>query len=210
VTGLRERDGMWLVEGPYGVKTFDIIVSTIPIFSLCKAIGDLPSQVSESLWGLRYNSLICVMIGLKTDRLPAYTAVYFPNKEFKPNRVAFPKVFSPDNVPQGKCSLVVEITANEGDGTWELSDSAVLDDVISGLEAIGIMSRYEISYSKVMRSKYAYVVYSLNYLKDISTVRKYLDDMGIISCGRFAEFEYLNMDACVERAIAAAKKLDEK
>jgi len=32
--------------------------------------------------------------------------------------------------------------------------------------------------------------------------------MGIKLCGRFADFEYLNMDACVERGMVKAELID--
>jgi UDP-galactopyranose mutase len=41
-------------------------------------------------------------------------------------------------------------------------------------------------------------------------VRKYIEKQGIIPCGRFAEFEYLNMDACVGRATTLATGLNSK
>ena len=58
-----------------------------------------------------------------------------------------------------------------------------------------------------MRSKYAYVIYDLDYQSNIRTVREYIKSLGIHLCGRFAEVEYLNMDACVERALEQVKAL---
>jgi protoporphyrinogen oxidase len=209
VMRLKKEKAGWTVYGAAGGKFFDLVVSTIPVFSLAEALGELPAEVAGALAGLRYNSLITVMIGLDTDALPDYTALYYPDHDFKPNRVSFPKVFSPHNVPPGKSSLVAEITANRGDATWEMTDEALLNHVASGLARMGVISLKDICFSKVRFSPYAYVVYDLDYLRNVALVRDYFDELGLILCGRFAEFEYFNMDACVERALALAHKLNQ-
>jgi protoporphyrinogen oxidase len=60
----------------------------------------------------------------------------------------------------------------------------------------------------VVRSKYAYVIYDKDYLKNVGIVKNYLEKLGIILCGRFAEFEYLNMDACIQRGRSLAEKIN--
>jgi len=52
----------------------------------------------------------------------------------------------------------------------------------------------------VSRQKYAYVIYDLDYQQHIGVVRAFCREQGIDLVGRFAEFEYLNMDACIRHA----------
>jgi protoporphyrinogen oxidase len=52
-----------------------------------------------------------------------------------------------------------------------------------------------------MRQKYAYVIYDLEYQRNIATVKEYCAANGIGLVGRFAEFEYLNMDGCIRNVI---------
>ncbi len=198
----------WLVGGAAGIREFDRLICTIPIFHLVRCLDTIPGQVAQAVAGLRYNSLLAVMVGLDSDRLPDYTAVYSPDRTFLPNRIAFPGNFSSRNVPAGKSSLVAEITANRGDGVWEDSDEELADHVISGLAEMNLIDPAHVCFTKVMRSPYAYVVYDLDYLSNISAVRRYADELGITLCGRFAEFEYLNMDGCVERGLSLASRLD--
>jgi UDP-galactopyranose mutase len=44
------------------------------------------------------------------------------------------------------------------------------------------------------------VVYDLDYQKNIALVRDYCTSIGIPLVGRFAQFEYLNMDGCIRSA----------
>jgi protoporphyrinogen oxidase len=56
--------------------------------------------------------------------------------------------------------------------------------------------------------EYAYVIYDLDHRQNVDTVLNYLKSIGIMSLGRFAEFEYLNTDGVVERTLAAARTIN--
>lgn len=208
VTRIRRRDSRWVVSNNKEEREFDELVSTIPIFDLIRALDDVPEDVLKAVSSLKYNSLITVMLGINAPHINDFTAVYFPDKDFSPHRVGFPMNFSENNVPRGMSSLVAEITSNEGDGVWELDNEDIIKHVADKLDQRKIIDQRNICYSKVMRSKYAYIVYDLDYQENISLIKEYVDKLGIRLCGRFAEFEYLNMDACVERALAMAERLN--
>jgi protoporphyrinogen oxidase len=210
VSRIERRNNSWVVSSGREEKEFERLVSTIPIFALIGAMDSVPKRVLDAANDLKYNSLICVLLGIDVPKLNDITAIYFPDKDFYPNRVGFPMNFSDSNVPTGKSSLIAEITANEGDGIWELDDSHMIQHVIDGLHQRGIINQNTVCYSKVVRTKYAYVIYDLDYLQHIQVIRDYFDELGIISCGRFAEFEYLNMDACVEKGLNLAKQLNDR
>jgi UDP-galactopyranose mutase len=52
----------------------------------------------------------------------------------------------------------------------------------------------------VLRTKYGYVVQDDNYRRNLKQAKNYFEQIGIPLCGRVAEFEYINMDVCIERA----------
>jgi protoporphyrinogen oxidase len=210
VTRIERGKTKWTVSNGKEEKEFDMVVSTIPIFDLVRALGNVPRAVLSAVNSLKYNSLVTVMLGIDSPRINEFTAVYFPDKDFLPNRVGFPMNFSEHNVPEGMSSLVAEITANEGDGVWELKDEDIIKHVADGLHERKIIDKKHICYSRVIRSKYAYVVYDLDYQKNIGVIREYMDKIGMKLCGRFSEFEYLNMDACVEKGVRMAGKLSEE
>jgi protoporphyrinogen oxidase len=202
----KEKDG-WRISDGDDQRKYDLVISTIPVFDLLKTLEDVSQEVRDASSKLQYNSLIAILLGLEGNSLPPYTAVYFPDEDLKFNRVGFPHIFSPNNVPEGYSSLVVEITAKENDSTWRLSDEELLRHSIQGLAKCGLLDPKKVCFKKVVRSKYAYVIYDRDYLKNIKIVRDYIEKLGIILCGRFAEFEYLNMDECVKRATNLTQKL---
>ncbi len=199
VRKVRRRNGEWLVSNGKITKIYDVLISTIPIFDLIFALDKVPVKVQSALRGLKYNSLITVMLGLKGNNLPGFTAVYFPNPEVKFNRVAFPRVFSGYNASTGKSSLVAEITTRENGPIWKTDDRKTTKEVIKNLHRRKFIDKNRICFTEVRRSEYAYVIYDRDYQKNIKPIREYVSRLGIWLCGRFAEFEYLNMDACVQR-----------
>jgi len=208
VKRIEKNGNKWIVSNGKEKKEFEQLVSTIPLFDLTNAIGNIPKKILNAINQLRYNSLITVMLGIDKPKINDFTAIYFPNKNFFPHRVGFPMNFSEYNVPQGMSSLVAEITANSGDGLWELNDEKIIEHVVTGLNEIKILDKKNVCYSRVIRSKYAYIVYNLGYLKNIKIIKEYLTNIGIELCGRFSEFEYLNMDACIERGMTMVEKLN--
>ncbi len=59
--------------------------------------------------------------------------------------------------------------------------------------------------AKVQRTEHAYVINDIDYNTNLRMIKKFFDEKGVGLVGRFAEFKYLNMDACVESAIGYVK-----
>jgi len=52
------------------------------------------------------------------------------------------------------------------------------------------------------------VIYDLDYIKKMQVIYRYFNEIGIELCGRFSEFKYLNMDACIRSAMNKANELN--
>ncbi len=203
-----QENGQWLVSDGREMRQYDKLVSTIPIQDLIAALPDVPDEVAQAVNALRYNSLIVTMLGLGTDSLPDYTAVYSPDTATKFHRISFPQVFSPENAPSGYSAVAAEITTNPGDGTWEMNDDEIVVHVIDGLADMGLLRPEQVVYRKVVRAKYAYVVQDFGYRPNLEVAKGYVDGLGIISAGRVAEFKYINMDEAVHQGLAKARQLN--
>ena len=191
-------------------RTYAALVSTIPIHELLGIWRDAPSEARQAASRLRYNALINVLIGCRSDPGFPYTAIYIPDPDILFHRLSFPQNFSERNVPTGGSAIMAEITANEGDGIWEMDDQAVLARTIDELERIGFVKRDEISYRRVIRFQYGYPVYDLDYSRNVKALRDSVAATGLRLLGRFAQFDYINSDVCVERAIALSKTMKDE
>lgn len=205
-----EKDGSkWVVSDGTVEKKFDLVVSTIPIVELIDAYRGAPREVKRAAKGLRYNSLVTVLLGFDIKKMNDIHWLYFPQEEdglF--NKVCFPSNNSPHVTPKGKSSAIVEITCSQQDNIWEMSDEKLIEHVIDKLDGHKVVSREKVCLSKVMRSKYAYVINDLNYNKNTRVIRNFFSEEGVVLCGRFSEFKYLGMDATVKSAVEKAEKLN--
>jgi protoporphyrinogen oxidase len=203
----RERD-QWAVTTANGErKTYDALVSTIPIHELLSVWRDAPQEARDRASKLRYNSLINVLLGSLDDAGHPYTAVYIPDPGLVFHRISFPQNFSPGNVPHGGSAVMAEITANAGDGVWEMTDDQILDRTVAELANIGFINPEKIVYRRVVRFQYGYPVYDLDYRKNVTALRDAVAATSLRLLGRFAQFDYINSDVCVERALALALEL---
>jgi protoporphyrinogen oxidase len=104
--------------------------------------------------------------------------------------------------PAGHSSILAEITYHEGDDVSRMPDQKIIDHVIKSLINMNIVKdRGDIVYTAMERQTYAYVIYDLDYKKNIAIVKDFCAKLGIGLVGRFSEFEYLNMDGCIRNAM---------
>jgi len=195
---MREKN-RWIVSDGEREEQFDKIVSTIPANELVKVMH-APREVKKAASNLKYNSLICVMIGLDVEKVNDLSWLYIPDRDILPHRVSFPSNYSLHAAPAGKSSLLAEITCSANSKIWRMGDDKLADRVINDLVHLKLITKKDICFSVVRKTKYAYVINDLDYHEDITTVKDFLTKEGISSIGRFGEFNYLNMDACVRSA----------
>lgn len=86
-----------------------------------------------------------------------------------------------------------------------MSDQEVIDHVTRSLTGMDVLSPGSVISTGLYRHRFAYVVYDINYLKNIAIIREYCNNIGISLVGRFSRFEYLNMDGCIRNAIDFVK-----
>ena len=200
VTNLQRKNGKWVASNGNESKSFDKLVSTIPLQNLCKIVN-APSDVIDTSKKLQYNSLITVMIGTNTDKSKGMSWLYIPDTKILTHRISFPSNFSPEVVPKGKSSVLAEITCRLNDTIWNMKDDDLKSRVINDLQELKILDEKDICFSALKRTEYAYVINDLDYENNRRFVKRYFDKEGINLVGRFAEFKYLNMDNCIENAM---------
>jgi len=207
VKKITRENGHWVVSNGKEVREYDELIATAPLFHIVNSLKNPPQHVLEALWDLKYNSLVTVMLGLDTEKLNDYSWVYIPDKDCLPHRVAFPSNYSRYVCPSGKSSVIAEITYKTGDYICQMSDEEIMKRTIEDLHKKNIINKNDICFSRLKRTQFAYIIYDLNYNRSITTVRNFLEKAGIRLLGRFAEFKYLNMDACIRNAFNFVEKM---
>jgi protoporphyrinogen oxidase len=186
------------------------IVSTIPLKTLIEIFVGTPDWVKEMVGALPVNPLITVNLGFKKKDKNQYTAVYIPDSEFLVNRVSYPGVFSPNNVPSENHLLIqAEITVTESGAAWFMSDSELIEHVIAGLKQRNLLDESDFPiFEYVERIKDAYVVYPNNFEDNRQRVIEYFRTQDIFLNGRFGSHNYLNVDGILIQSIELSREFD--
>jgi protoporphyrinogen oxidase len=186
------------------------IVSTIPLKTLIEIYVGTPDWVKEVVDTLPVNPLITVNLGFKKKDENQYTAVYIPDSEFLVNRVSYPGVFSPNNVPSENHFLIqAEITVTESGAAWFMSDSELIGHVVAGLKERNLLEERDFPiFEYVERIKDAYVVYPNNFEANRQRVIEYFRTQNIFLNGRFGSHNYLNVDGILLQSIELSREFD--
>jgi len=188
-------------------RVYDKIVSTLPLNEMVEIFEGVPQEIKDAAKQLRFNSLITITLGIHRaaiyDSTPL-TAVYVPDPNKIFHRLSFPQAFSKENGD----TIQAEITCNYGDAVWGESDARLAYAVFYDLIGMHLVKATDIgSYAKVQRLKYGYPVPTFTYRENLKKVHTYFEEQGVLLCGRNAEFEYINMDQCIEHGMAIAEQL---
>jgi protoporphyrinogen oxidase len=197
VTSITRSGKKWHICSGDSIVEADQCICAMPVQHLLPCLMDVPGRVKNATDALKYNSLVCVNIGIKGS-VPAISWLYVPDPAVgRTNRISFPSGYSCHVAPDGCSAILAEITHQSGDEVSTMSDDELIDQVSDMLHKMKIINKDQIVYSSVERQPFAYVVYDLDYQKNIAIVKEYFNRIGIPLVGRFAQFEYLNMDGCI-------------
>lgn len=179
----------WSIEG----EAFDRIVFTGDVRTLDKSLSDalLAPAIKQQLPLLKSNPTTNILCELDPVSL---SWLYLPDPEIKPHRIIYTGNFSPNN--NGK---VARIT-----GTIEYSGFISQRDFEKEIELLP-------GHPKVISYNYcpmSYVFHLKNSKQIIEDVKNELSTKRFHLLGRFAEWEYYNMDTAIYAAMKLAKSFE--
>lgn len=183
VQSLTKTNNMWLING---TDSFDHVISTMPLNLIPGILEDVPEKVKSAISKLKYNSVTTML--WKTEPVEQ-TWTYYPDAE-----TIFHRHIHIGNFLQ-PVKPTYTITECVGKKTQDemMEAGKKIDYLLDSLD-------YNCS-------DHAYVVYDGNYASSKSIVLKYLDEIGLRTLGRFGQWEYFNMDVCIESALNLVKNV---
>jgi protoporphyrinogen oxidase len=178
------RDSKWIVNNQFSAEN---IVYTGDVRILTQLLSD-NSPVDRSLLndatGLISNgtsNLLC-----ETDDMP-YSWLYVPEAKLPAHRIIYTGNFSSNNSPTGKCKSC----------TIEFSGKTSVEDMKNALSKFpGNLKMIDFNYEPN-----SYVIQRHGDREMIGKLRNELASSRFYLSGRFAEWEYYNMDKAMERAM---------
>lgn len=121
-----------------------------------------------------------------------YSWIYLPNNEYESHRIICTGNFATSNNADGKKTAAVEFT-----------DEISYEDIISNLSKMP----YNLRYLDHHYSKYTYPIQNSNTREMIHSLKKHLSSHNFYFTGRFADWEYYNMDVAMGAAMDTCKRI---
>lgn len=202
VESVKKEDGMFIVNGK---RLYSKLVSTMHIKDFLDIYEGTPQEVREAASDLKWNSIHLAMLGLDRKDASDIHWAYIPDPDVLPNRISFPSNYSPHVAPEGHSSLLAEMTFSPEGDKAKMGKEEVMERTVDDLHRIGLIDKKDIAFSKLVTCKYAYVVYDLDYKRNMAVIEDYVKKEGITLLGRFSEFGYYNFDKCIEKAMEKSK-----
>lgn len=201
ITAVRTRG-----RQPQTLEAHDV-VSSIPLSDLVRMLTPVvPQHIISINSQLSYRNELQIALFVNKAHLTADTWVYVHSLD-----LPFVRFMEMDNwttrlSPQGTTTLVFEVTCNEGDEIWRMSDQDAVNMVTKAfIKEFGLITHRDILGSYVHRVPKEYPIYHLGYKNDLAVIKKYLDQFGNLQLiGRNGTFRYNNMDHSVEMGLYAA------
>jgi protoporphyrinogen oxidase len=178
-----------------GMMKVNKIVSTLPLKE-SPSIFDLSEESHKASERLDYNSVAVVGIGLKKPA-PKQHWIYVPDKKIVFHRYAWISNYGEDSNP-GKSALIAEITIPNGK---EIDTEELKERVIHDFVRIDVIKETEIDVVEIWFHKYGYPIYTLTHKEDTEVIIRELIQKGIVTFGRWGEWQYWNTDKIYEKAM---------
>jgi protoporphyrinogen oxidase len=177
------------------------LVSTLPLTRLVAILKNAPLSVTRAASRLRASSVLNVNFGVSGRDITKMQWVYVPEKDLPFYRVGFYHNFSPALVPKGGSSVYAEISYS---AERPLDKKKAPHAVREGLIKMGILRRSDsIAATFVADIPSAYVVYDVHRRPSVDSIQSYLREKGILSTGRWGNWEYAAMEDAIWQGAAA-------
>lgn len=204
VSGIDTRDKRLLLHGGQSIA-YSHCISTIPLPVLLNMCTTAPEAVRQSAQRLQATSVDLVSVGLAGELPFPNLWCYIYDEDIFAARVYSPSRKSPENAPPGCSSLQFEIYSSLFSKSYGNQD--IVDNVVYALQKMGITN--EVLLLDHRRLPFGNVIFYHGMNEDRGIVRKWLHQEGIITAGRFGEWDYFWSDQAVLSGIRAAQALDE-
>lgn len=181
---IRRDGGSWLVGG----DRFDKVVFCGNVKDMVRIIDGVDiTAFKEPVAKLEYHGTTAVFCEI--DKNP-YSWIYQPSRKHESHRIICTGNFSKTNndlsVPENRITATIEFTD-------EIDKKAILDN----LSRIPLHPKYlDHSYNK-----YTYPIQDVNTRRMIQSLKNTLAPKGFYFTGRFADWEYYNMDVAIGAAM---------
>ena len=191
ITSIEKKDEKWVVSGEH----FDKVVFCGNIKEMVKMIKGIDiSEYSKRIEELEYHGTTAVFCEIDAN---PFSWIYQPSRKHESHRIICTGNFAPTNndaatTPEGRITATIEFT-----------DAISKDDIMDNLSRIPLNPMYlDHKYNQ-----YTYPIQDTNTRNMINRLKSVLASADFYFTGRFADWEYYNMDVAMGAAMDLCKQI---
>lgn len=189
------------------ISDYETLVSTVPIPVLIASSEDAPADVREAADALRCTNILLLEIAARQPFPRKEQWLYVYDEDKLTTRISVGENFSPHNAPPNSSSILVEVYGSRYRAVPTDRD-AVARQVERELVEMGLLESVDSIISTHVRYvPWAQVIYDHNRRPALDVIEPFLERMGVVSVGRFAEWGYLMTHDCVLKGKHAAERI---
>lgn len=190
INSIKYRDGKWTIKD----ELFDKVVFCGNIKDMIVMVEGIDlSSYNDAIAALEYHGTTTVFCEI--DKNP-YSWIYMPSRRHDSHRIICTGNFAQSN-------NIVSIPGNRITATIEFTDEVNDEIILSNLERIPLHPQYICH----RFNKYTYPIQDVNTREMIQDLKRKLAFTGFYFTGRFADWEYYNMDVAIGAAMDLCKTL---
>lgn len=184
---------------------YESLVSTLPLPELCRRLRPLPSSIAAAAARLRWSSVFAVNLGVSRDLTEGRHWVYVPERKYGFYRIGCFSNAARSMAPENHASIWAEYSYN---AHRPLDRNKAREDAVDGLRRMGwLQSAGDIDAEWLLDIPYAYVTFDANHARATRAIHRYLARHGIVSTGRYGNWEYSSMEDAILHGRNAASRL---
>lgn len=189
------------------VAHFKTLINTLPLPTLINLIDGVPDKVRKAAASLFATSVDLISVGFRLPEVQPHLWFYIYDADILAARAYSPSIKSRDNVPDGCSSLQFEIYSSTRKPQTHSPDE-MKANIMMALKKMEILqSEVDVIFMHHKHLPWGNVVFDLGMEERRDLVRGWLEQMGIISAGRFGEWDYLWSNQAFMSGKKAAQKI---
>jgi protoporphyrinogen oxidase len=189
-------------------QAYDALISTISlpglVQRLARGASGVPASVEAAAKRLRATTVTYVAVGAKGPNVEPWHWIYLPEPELKTYRIGSPSAVYAPLAPPDTCSFYVEYS-HGGELSVRDCEAHAVEDL---RRARMVGPKQEILFAHGREIPHAYVLYDDAYGPAKAEIVAFLETAGILTAGRYGQWEYSSMEDAILAGRACARTLN--
>jgi protoporphyrinogen oxidase len=188
---------------------FGQLISTIPLPNLIASMSSVPDDIRAAAQSLYATEIDLISVGFNRPNVSPALWFYIYDEDILASRAYSPDWKSPNNVPAGCSALQFEVYWSR-ERPRDRSIEDIKENTVYAIEKMGLASREEVRFVYHNHVPYANVVFDIGMEERRDKVLKWVEARGIVTAGRFGEWQYLWSNQSFMSGVRAVDRIRSK